>query len=252
MKSCIYTGKVSHQRLAPHQHGFSYTLFMMYLDLEELPAVFEPFLLWSAKRPALAWFRRKDHMGDVRKPLIQSVRELIKLETGKQHSGPIRLLTHLRYFGYCMNPVSFYYCWDEHDSQLEYIVAEVHNTPWGETHCYVLDCQVAGKDKDTFQFSFDKQFHVSPFMDLRQRYEWCLSVPGDRLMVSMDSYEADKRMFNASMQLDYKPVDNVSMRRVLFTFPLMTFKIIAAIYWQALKLWLRKTPFYTHPKYLEQ
>jgi uncharacterized protein len=251
VKSCIYTGRVSHHRFQPHLHGFNYRLFMMYLDLDELPDLFSPFLLWSAKRPALAWFRRQDHMAKQDKPLAQCIRELIHKQTGKQHFGPVRLLTHLRYFGYCMNPVSFYYCWDEDEKALDYIVAEVHNTPWGETHCYVLDCQVAGQQDCKFHFRFDKKFHVSPFMDLRQRYEWSLSAPGNQLRVNMASYERDSRMFNADMKLERRAISQTSMAGVLVTYPLMTLKVTAAIYWQAMKLWLRRTPLYSHPKHLE-
>jgi DUF1365 family protein len=252
MKSCIYVGDVSHYREQPHRHGFNYSLFMMYLDLDELPGLFKPFLLWSATHPALAWFRRQDHMGDPAVSLKQSVQALIFSETGKRHNGPVRLLTHLRYMGHCMNPVSFYYCWDETDNRLEYIVAEVHNTPWKETHCYVLNCQGADMDEGAFRFCFDKKFHVSPFMDMCQQYQWCLSTPGYQLRVDMDSFEDELKMFNAGMCLERKPINQFSLARVLVDFPLMTMKVVTAIYWQALKLWIRKTPFYSHPENIEQ
>lgn len=252
MKSCIYSGRVSHHRFQPKAHGFNYGLFMMYLDLDELPGLFRPFLLWSAERPALAWFRRQDHMGEQNKTLKQSIRDLIRNETGKDHQGAIRLLTHLRYFGYGMNPVSFYYCWDKTDSRLEFIVAEVHNTPWGETHCYVLDCQDVDQHKETFQFSFDKKFHVSPYMAMRQRYEWSLSTPGGHLSVNMDNFEDEVKVFNAGMHMKKQPITHFSMTKILLNFPFMTAKVVIAIYWQALKLWRRKIPFHSHPKNLKQ
>ena len=248
MKSCIYSGRVGHYRMQPHHHGFNYGLFMMYLDLSELPKLLEPFLLWSSRGPSLAWFRRKDHMGDSDKSLQECIRGLIQQETGKEHKGAIRLLTHLRYFGYCMNPVSFYYCWDESDSELEFIVAEVHNTPWGETHCYVLDCQDVEKANEAYRFFFDKQFHVSPFMGMNQRYDWSMSTPGNHLFVNMNNHEDEKIVFNAVMRMERQEITHASMARVLVNFPLMTFKVIGAIYWQALKLWMRKTPFFSHPK----
>ena len=252
MKSCIYSGRVGHYRLHPHRHGFHYSLFMMYLDLDELPSLFDSFLCWSSSKPALAWFRRKDHMGEEELDLKQSVQKLVFQQTGKTHSGPVRLLTHLRYFGYCMNPVSFYYCWDEQDKTLEYIVAEVHNTPWGETHCYVLDCQSVTNKAGSFRFSFDKQFHVSPFMPMTQRYDWSMSTPGAELMVDMNTYEESSKMFNASMALEHQSISHSSLARVLASYPLMTIKVISAIYWQALKLWMKKTPFYSHPKNLQE
>ena len=251
MKSYIYEGNVSHCRYAPQRHYFEYSLFMMYLDLDELPNLFKPYLLWSAKRPALAWFSRKDHAGDASEALDITIRNIIKTETGANHTGPIRLLTHCRYFGYCMNPVSFYYCWDESDSQLEFIVAEVHNTPWGETHCYVMDNRDVSEN-DTHSFRFNKDFHVSPFMDMDQSYEWRLSKPDEGLKVFMNSFENEERVFNASMNLQRQAITQFSMIRILFKFPFMTLKVISAIYWQALKLWLKRTPFFSHPKHLDK
>lgn len=252
MNSYIYSGDVNHYRLQPHTHGFEYGLFMMYLDLQELPGLFRPFLFWSSDAPALAWFRRSDHMGDADVSLVDTVREFIFTQSGKRHHGPIRLLTHLRYFGYCMNPVSFYYCWSDSDEQLEFIVAEVHNTPWGETHCYLLDCRESQKQDDVYTFTFNKEFHVSPFMGMQQQYSWRLSTPADELMVDMDSYEAGVKVFHADMRFKRKTISGTSLASVLLNYPFMTARVISAIYWQALKLWLKKTPFYTHPKNIKQ
>jgi len=250
MHSAIFQGQVGHYRMVPHQHGFRYQLFMLYLDLAELPHLFDRIPFWSARRPALAWFRREDHYGDKHIALDTSIRRLIQDKIGKHHTGPIRLLTHLRYFGICMNPVSFYYCWDDTGNHLRFIVAEVHNTPWNETHCYVLDCEENKVGSEDFLFSFQKAFHVSPFMPMNQHYRWQLSTPVDALQIRMDSYEDDHWMFNAVMNMQRLPITPGNLMRVLFTYPLMTLKVITAIYWQALKLWWKKTPFYSHPKKL--
>ena len=138
MHSRIYKGWVEHRRHAPRQNRFRYPLFMMYIDLAELPGLFDRTPGWSARRPALAWFRRSDYLAPHAQPLDQAVRDLVEARTGARPAGPIRLLTHLRYFGYCMNPVSFYYCFDEAGDTLQTIVAEITNTPWGERHQYVL------------------------------------------------------------------------------------------------------------------
>lgn len=214
---------------------------MMYLDLEEIPDLFRSHWLWSAERANVASFRRADHFGDPNADLGESVRTLIWQELGRRPDGPICLLTHLRYFGYCMNPVSFYYCWDRDTGMLDAIVAEVHNTPWGETHCYALDA------RHNKRHELAKAFHVSPFMGMKQLYRWRLSSPGTTLAVSMQSYEGSQRVFNAAMSLREHPVNSANLARVLARYPMMTGKVIGAIYWQALRLWLKGAVFHEHP-----
>ena len=167
MKSAIFSGQVRHRRTHPAGHEFRYRLFMMYLDLSELDSVFRRRWFWSTRKPALARFRRENHLGDASLPLDQAVRDLVELETGCRPAGPVRLLTNLSYFGYCFNPVSFYYCFDGNDQALETIVAEVNNTPWGERFCYVLGEAMNQGKASHKRYSPAKQMHVSPFRCLR-------------------------------------------------------------------------------------
>ena len=111
--------------MQPTGHEFVYRLFMMYLDLDELDSVFRHRWFWSVKRPALARFRRENHLGDATVPLDTAVRDLVLAETGSRPQGPVRLLTNLSYFGYCFNPVSFYYCFDSAD---EWLRSEEHTS----------------------------------------------------------------------------------------------------------------------------
>ena len=138
MHSALYTGRLRHRRFAPRAHQFSYRLFMMYVDLAELDEIFRGRWLWSARRPALAWLRRADYIGDPARSIDTVVRDRIAAQTGTRPAGPIRMLTHLRYFGIGFNPVTFYYCFDAADTRVEAIVAEITNTPWNERHAYVL------------------------------------------------------------------------------------------------------------------
>jgi DUF1365 family protein len=233
--------------MAPVGHEFSYRMFMLYLDLAELPQVFERRWLWSASRPALARFRREDHFGDPAVPLADAVRDLVAKETGRRPDGPIRLLTHLRYFGHVFNPVSFYYCFDEDDSQVETIVAEVTNTPWGERHCYVLPQSMnAGKNGHGRYFP-EKVMHVSPFMQMDIDYDWRFNEPGDALTVHMENAREGRKIFDATLVLDREDITGKSLARALAGYPLMTVKVVAAIYWQALKLWLKGAPVHDHP-----
>jgi DUF1365 family protein len=224
---------------------------MMYLDLDELPGLFDRFWLWSARHFNLAWFRRSDHMGDSSKPLKQCVAEMIHKHTGVMPEGPVRLLTHCRYFAFGFNPVSFYYCYDKTDTHVETIVAEVNNTPWGEQYCYVLaGADNVADDQDTsgrLQYKPVKDFHVSPFMPMNINYDWRFNQPDSRLTVHMQNYIDNDKLFDATLDLDYRPMTSANMARVLIQYPVITMKVVIGIYYQALKLLIKRIPFYDHP-----
>lgn len=252
-KSCLYVGQVRHRRFTPRAHEFSYKLFLVYLDLTELPTVFDRFWLWSMEKANIASFRRRDHLGNKDLPLDISVRDHIETETGLRPEGPIRLLTHMSYFGFRFNPVSFYYCYDKEDDQLEFIVAEVNNTPWGEQYCYVLDSRdnqsSNSKTGNKLHRYFEKKrFHVSPFMPMDMRYDWRFSTPGVSLSVHMENHKHDEKVFDATLNLKQRQITQKNLAITLIQFPLVTMKVVAAIYYQALRLWLKKIPFVNHPK----
>lgn len=248
MQSCIYEGRVRHTRTRPVLHRFRYRLFMMYLDLDELPLVFRNRWFWSSSRPAPARFRRSDHLGRADEPLADAVRDLVEKETGSRPRGPIRLLTHLSYFGYCFNPVSFYYCFGADGARVETIVAEVNNTPWGEQDIYVLPASMDVGRGRARHFRPSKKLHVSPFMPMEIDYDWCFTDPGQRLSVYMANSSDGERLFDASISLKRTEITSGALARVLMAFPFMTVKVIAAIYWEALRLWIKRCPVYPHPK----
>lgn len=248
MQSCIFEGQLRHSRRAPAHHAFRYRLFMLYLDLDELPEVFRSRWLWSDQRPAVARFRRSDHLGPDHQPLSESVRDLVAIETGRRPDGPIRLLTNLSYFGYSFNPVSFFYCFSDDGETLETIVAEVNNTPWGEQDTYVLPAAASVGSERALRFRPKKKMHVSPFMPMDVDYDWSFTPPGERLNVYMANSKAGEKIFDASLNLQRIEMSGPAMARILAVFPVISLKVIVAIYWQALRLWLKRCPLYAHPQ----
>lgn len=218
---------------------------MMMLDLDELDTLFDDYWFWSARRGAVASFRREDHYGDPNEPLAETIRNLVEEKTGRRPQGSVRLLTHLRYFGYCFNPISVYYCYDA-EKNLQDVVLEVSNTPWREQHCYVLgatDNESAGHHR----YRFDKRFHVSPFLPMEMQYRCRLTPPADSLYVALDNYAGDDKVFGSHLSLERREIDHASMAGTLLRDPLMTMRVVVLIHWQALKLWLKKAPLFTHP-----
>lgn len=247
LASAVYEGVVRHRRHTPKSHAFSYRMAQLYLDLDEVDAVFRNRWLWSVGKPNLAQWRRADYLGPGEVPLAEAVRERIARERGHAPSGPIRLLTHARYAGYIFNPVSFYYCYRSDGTTLDCVVAEITNTPWKERHSYVLPVTQAERLGSVLAWDFDKTFHVSPFMPMERAYQWRFTAPGRALHVHMRVLESSRVDFDATLALQRRPLDGRTLARVLWRYPLMTMQVIAGIHWQALRLWLKGNPVYDHP-----
>ena len=240
--SAIYTGTVRHRRFAVRASEFDYGVALAYIDLDELPRLLGGRL--ASKRPGLVRFRRSDYLGDPEIPLADAVRALVGERTGSAPDGPVRLLTHLRSFGHCFNPVSFYYCFDRAE-HVRAIVGEVTNTPWGERHAYVLETD--GDGGAVLRGDFAKALHVSPFMGMRQRYSWRAPAPAQTLSVHIESHEDGTRVFDATLALRRRALTRRSLAETTARYPAATLRLLALIYGHAAMLKLRGVPLHRHP-----
>jgi DUF1365 family protein len=251
MESCLYTGHVGHQRLTPVGNAFRYSLFFLYLDLAELEQVFAGRWLWSLERPNWASFRRSDYFHASSLPLEQAVQDEVQRQLGFRPAGPVRLLTHLRYLGYCFNPISIYYCFAADGCTLEAFLIEIHNTPWGEEYLRAFDARGSHSDREWNSFRLNKEFHVSPFMPMDVAYDWRFTAPREQLAVHMTSIQNDREIFSAFLNLQQQPLNAGGLAGALLRWPFMTAKVVAAIYWQALRLKMKGVPFCPHPDVLD-
>ncbi|TXS94302.1 DUF1365 domain-containing protein [Parahaliea maris] len=245
MRSRLYEGWLQHRRHLPRGHQFRYRVFMPYLCLEELPRLFNCSPLWSNEGRTPASFRRSDFFGDPEIPLDDAIRQRVLEATGQCPSGPIYLLANLRYFGFNMNPIACYYCFNQDETRLEHILAEVTNTPWNERHSYVIPGPEQARG--WLRSDFDKAFHVSPFQPMNMRYHWRSNVPGDQLRLHLANSTAGERVFDACLSLEARPWNRRSLHSALLRYPMMTATVGLGIYWQALKLFAKRIPFYSHP-----
>lgn len=257
--SAVYEGWIRHRRFEPVAHSFRYPLFLMYLDLEELPGVLDPYPGWSARRRALARFRREDFIGDPALPLAESAREVVAAETGHRPTGPVRLLAGLRYLGHSFNPVAFYFCFDSAGARVEAVVADVRNIPWGERHAYVL--ARGRREGPVLSGELDKELHVSPLMGMDQRYSFRAGEPGRRLAVHIESRPREgsaagnaetgrlaPKSFDATLALRRRELSHPLMARLLARYPAISLQVVARIYAQSLRLKLKGARYFPHPE----
>lgn len=249
MKSCLYFGEVSHHRKSPKRHDLRYKLFMPHLFLDELDQVFQGRFFWSLNRKNLSSFQRSDY----HKPEINSLENAVRTTMSEQLEtpvkGPISVLTHLRTFGHCFNPVTFYYAWNESQDHPTTVLAEITNTPWNERYAKAFSW--TAKDRKS-KHEFVKEFHVSPFIDMPVDYDWRFEKPSEKLRVDMILRQEGRTFFSAHLNLRRKPINTMNLAWALARFPFLTMRISLGIYWNALLLRLKGCPFYAHPKNLQK
>jgi DUF1365 family protein len=217
---------------------------MLYLDLDEQDTVLKLSPFAGASRLSPFSFRQGDYLREYTArgvPLIGAVREIVRNALGRAPLGRICLLTQARSWGLSFNPVSFFYCFEQ-DGSLAAIVCEVTNTPWRERYHYVLPASAEGHQ----HFAVAKAFHVSPFLPRDLEYRMSFSQPGDRLGVHMADWQGERKVFDATLNLQRQPLSRPALHRHLLSFPWMTAKTCVAIYWQALRLFVKRMPIFSH------
>lgn len=199
---------------------------------------------WRPWRPA--GFRRKDYLASGVEGLREAIQHRCDALTGIRPAGRIFLLTHLLQWGYCFNPVSFYFCLDEQD-ELQVILTEINNTPWNERHQYAFVAQDCRTAHGQYTMTFAKAFHVSPFMAMDLSYVWRFTFDNRGLLIFMGLKRDQEKLFDARLSLQALPYTAINHTKLLWRFPFQCQRIALAIYWQAFRLWLKRIPFIPHP-----
>lgn len=228
-----------HERFRPTSHRFSYRIFLFWLNLDEIEQLDDTVKHFSSRHRSVVRLRRTDYVGNADSTIKQAVLEKINQHSEQTVNGEVFMLGQCRMLGLYFSPVNFYFVRPDAQSDFTHMLAEVSNTPWNERHYYVVDL--------ASQAPTDKQFHVSPFNPMQMQYQWTISQPGEQFTMQMDCHQQHKD-FSAGLAMTRQPLTSKTLARAIRKIPSMTIKTVAGIYWQALKLWLKRTPVYPHPK----
>lgn len=264
--SGLYSGDVRHRRFTPVLHRFRYSMFMVYLDVDEIDDLCDKVTVFGRAWFHFARFRRQDYIDGVDN-INQAVEDKIYALTGERIHGKVSMLCHLRYGGLYFSPLNVYYIFDE-QGVWQYVLAEVSNTPWNQRHYYAIPAKQYWQEK---YFMDDKAFHVSPFNPMDQKYVWQLSLPDGNINIHLEVHDKKDsvrrgvknkdnensnhneplttKVFDATLTMRKQPLTTKVLLRHLLITPMMTIKVVVGIYWQAAKLWRKGAPIYDHPNH---
>ncbi len=248
MNSELYAGQLRHRRSKPKAYSFTYGVYYVDLDLDEIDEVARRIKPFSHNRFNILSFMDRDHMGATGPGVRAAVRQRLAARGIDPDAVRVSLLTNTRILGYVFNPVSFYLVRDRADDALRLVMAEVHNTH-GEEHVY--DLERAG-DGAVYTSRAEKALYVSPFIDMDARYVFeCREEAGGAYDLRIDEYKGEELFFQAQLLVSPRPLTNANVARMLARYPFMTLKTIGLIHWQGLKLWLRGVKFHSHKAHEE-
>ena len=248
--SALYVGRVMHQRLRPSRHRLSYRLYNLLLDIDELPALDARLRFFSVDRFNLFSFHSRDH-GDGSGTALRTQIETQLRAAGLPTGGAIRLLTLPRLLGHGFNPLSVWFCHAPGDAAskgaLTALIYEVNNT-FGERHSYLIPVDAADALATVIDQGCDKQLYVSPFNAMAQRYRFRVMPPSEAVSVGVSVHDEHGAVLNARSNGKRRPLTDAALLRVFLTHPLLTLKVVAAIHWEALRLWLKRVPLQPRPE----
>lgn len=238
--SSLYLGRIRHRRMDEPAREFSYPVWHALIDLDELPTLGRDLRFFSHNGFNLTGFDDRDHMGSEPAPVRVKLETWLRQRGVETELGRVQLLTHLRILGHVFNPVSFFFIRDR-DDRLRHAVAEVNNT-FGETYCYLLDVE-----DSSIRHEEDKRFHVSPFQPLDGRYRFRITEPGQKLTAHIDVIRDGGRVFDTTLSSQRRDLGGSSLLKTVARYPHLGLWTLGLIHYQALRLWLRKAPFFTKP-----
>ena len=238
--AALYVGTVVHERRDTPGHSFSYRVAMPFIDVDETAHLRGLAPMWRAERRAPMSFRRSDFRGDPTTPLATTIRDLVQEREGFRPAGPVKLLALHRTWGWLFNPIALYYCFATDATTLQAVVADVTNTPWGESHAYVIDTR-SSLDDLTEQ---PKSLHVSPFLPMDLNYQFHLSVPGPQCEFSVTVVRGSHVAFRATLSLEQRAFTRRTIVWVLVRHAFLTHRVSLGIYLRAARLYLRRATYF--------
>lgn len=244
LASALYPGAVTHVRLKPRVHKLSYRIYSLLLDIDELPALHKRLRFFSVDRFNLFSFHHKDRGDRSGRDLRGQVETSMRAAGLIPDGGAIRLLTMPRILGWAFNPLSVFFCY-RRDHSLSAILWEVDNT-FGERHGYIIPVE-SHSDGEIVQTA-NKAFHVSPFMDMQQRYVFRVVPPEETMSIVIETFDTDGGMMLKARHLARRvDLSDRALLRAFFTIPFLTLKVVGGIHWEALKLWTKGIRLRRHP-----
>ena len=236
--SCIYNGNVIHKRFKPKEHFFKYRVFSLFIDLSELNELNNKLKFFSLNKFNLISFYEKDHGNRDGSSLLDWVKVNLNKNNIDTQNINVKLLCYPRILGYVFNPLSIFFIYDKNENLIS-ILYEVKNT-FGEQHTYVFKTE---HEKKLIQNNCSKKFHVSPFIEMDCNYFFRILNPGEKLSVVIDQYDQEGKILYASQDGKRSDLTSKNLMNSYLKHPLMTFKIISAIHFEAFKLWTKGIKF---------